>query len=545
MKSNSILKRVLAVALAAIMVLSMVACSGTTSVGASNSSGAAFGGEDSINVNTSENILDPTGNVLDELTIGVGLLWSTLSPFQTTQNQYGPFVRAIYDRLVVIADGEYIPQGAKSWTVADDGITWTVEIQDNMVDSAGNHITAEDVAWYMNEMMTRKLKPVFNNVASATATGEYTLEVIMAEDIVGNFELVLASTYVVSQKAMEASPDEMANEVVSTGPYEVVEFVSGSHLTLKKRADYWDADNDNPHLACNVENLTYQIITEASQQQIALETGTVDCFENINAALVSAFNDTNTYGIISGPSGNGLQMYFSGDASRAVAEDLNLRLAICYAIDIDGIIAAAYDGLAEPMHDGATNTLVGYLDKWDEEEYFPYDVELAKEYLEKSNYQGQELSLMCSNGTTMERLAQVLQAYLAAVGINLRLDIVDTALMSASRFDGAQYDMILINAGGIAITNFWGVRFDMNAYEKGDGTSRKDEVLTDMIYNTWKTENFTEENIDAIHVYVRDNAYAYGLVNPQVPCVYRTETGIVGAPYSSQGYADFMASVVA
>ena len=541
MKSSTTLKRVLALALALTMVFSLVACGSGNS--ASTNSGA--NSANSVpNISTNTDPVEPTGKVADELTVGVGLLWATLSPFQTTQNQYGAFVRAIYDRLVVIADGEYIPQGAKSWTVADDGITWTVEIQENMVDSAGNHITAEDVAWYINEMMTRKLKPVFNKVASATATGDYTLEIVMTEDVVGNFELILAATYIVSQKAVEASADEMAETVVSTGPYEVVEFVSGSHLTLKKKADYWNADNDDPHLACNVENLTYQIIKEASQQQIALETGNVDCFENVNAALVSAFSDTSTYGIISGPSGNGIQMYFSGDASRPVAEDVNLRLAICHAIDVDGLIAAAYDGLAEPMHDGATNTLVGYLDKWDDEDYFEYDVDLAKEYLEKSNYTGQELSLMCSNGTTNERLAQVLQAYLLAVGIDLKLDIVDTALMAASRFDGATYDMILVNAGGITITNYWGVRFDMNAYEKGDGTSRKDEVLTEMIYNTWKTENFTEENIDAIHVYVRDNAYAYGLVNPQVPCVYRTDSGIVGAPYNSQGYADFLAAVI-
>lgn len=536
MKKN-LFKRVCALMLAGAMAASMAACGGAAS-GSGGASSAAGASKTAAASGTGV-----TNGVRSSLNVGTQLLWPTLSPFQTTSNQYGAFIRAIYDRLAVIVDGKYVKQAAESWQVADDGVTWTVKIHDNIKDSAGNHITAKDVAWFIQESVKRALKPQFNKVKSVEAMDDTTFTVVMKSNVVGGFELVMCGTYMVSQAAFEASPDEFATTVVTSAPYEVVQFVPGSHLTLKKRADYWNAGSTEPAFQNNVENLTYTIIAEASQQQIALETGKVDAFEALSPSLVSSFDNNPAYGKIAAPSANGMQMYFSGDASRPVAEDVNLRMAICYSINVDGLISAAYDGLASPMHDTATSTLVGYLQKWDKEEYFPYDVEKAKDYLSKSNYSGQSLVLMVSNGTTNERLAQVLQGYLLAVGINCELKILDTALFAASRFDGAQYDMILVQAGGVTLTNFWGVRYDMNAYEKGDGTARRDETLTNMIYKTWTQTGFTEENIDAIHKYLNENCYAYGLLNPEVSSIYRTNTGLSSAPFSPSGTADFAAAV--
>ena len=82
--------------------------------------------------------------------------------------------------------------------------------------------------------------------------------------------------------------------------------------------------------------------------------------------------------------------------------------------------------------------------------------------------------------STTQRVAQMIQNYLLAINVKLKLNIVDSALFSASRFDGAQYDMIIISAGAGSLPAFWSNRFDSTAYEKGDGTARRDEVLQDL-----------------------------------------------------------------
>lgn len=538
---KKLINRILSLALAGAMALSLAACGNS-----SDSSAAKPTEAPNVSATTAETeaaVPENGSSKKEKLNIGVTMLWATLSPFQTNQNQYGAFTRPLYDRLAVIYDGEYVPQMAESWEVADDGLTWTVKIHDNITDSQGNHITADDLVWFTQESMNRKLKPLFNKLGEVSKIDDTTIQFVMKSNVVGAFEMILASVYGVSEAAFKASDDEFANTTVSSSAYKVVEFVPGSHLSLELREDYWDKDNEHPALQNNVKHLTYTIITEASQQQIALETGTVDCFESLTSSLVPEFDNNPAYGRATASSGNGIQMYFSGDESRPCGRSEDLCKAIAYCIDINGVVAAAYEGLASTMHCGASKMLVGYNPKWDNEPYFEYNVDKAKDYLASSGYDGEELVLVAAAGGGNDRLAQILQGYMTAIGINCKLSMLDAALFSATRFDGAQYDMILVSAGGITITNWWGVRFDMNAYEKGDGTARRDETLTNMIYNTWTVQGYTEENIDAIHYYLMDHCYVYGLVNPDVCNVYRTDTGLVSVPINCQGMADFAAAV--
>ncbi|HHV08883.1 MAG TPA: ABC transporter substrate-binding protein [Clostridiales bacterium] len=486
-----------------------------------------------------------TDKAVTSITIGTSDAWDTLTPFRTTQSQMSSMVRYIYDRLAYqTADNRYIPQVAKSWEVEDDGVTWNVEIFDYVADSEGNHITASDIVWMLEESMAQGLKPCYNKIASVEQTGDYSFKVVMKQDIVNSFELVLVSTYVVSQKAYEASTDDFAAKTISTSPYLVTDFVSGSHITFKKRDDYWQKEElIDKAQANNLETITYKIIKEASQQQVALETGTVDAFENISATVVPAFEGNASYETVQFPSSNGIQLFYSGDESRVIAKDEDLCRAISYAIDAEGLVAGVYNGYAKVMHDAAVESVVGYLEKWNDEEYFPYDVDKAKEYLAKSNYKGEELELLCMSDSTSQRIAQMIQNYLLAVDIKLKLNIVDAALFSASRFDGAQYDMIIINAGAGSLPAFWSNRFDSTAYEKGDGTARNDEVLTAMLYSTWTNEGFTEENIDAVRRYIIDHAYAYGMCLPTSCSIYAKTLSIQEIVSLPAGTLDFAACV--
>lgn len=123
---KKIIARVLSIALVSAMALSLVACGGTTTSTPAPTQAAVE--------TTPATMPEATGNKKDTLNIGVTSLWATLSPFQTTQNQYGTFTRLLYDRLAVVYNGEYVPQMAESWEVAEDGVTWTVKIHDNITD---------------------------------------------------------------------------------------------------------------------------------------------------------------------------------------------------------------------------------------------------------------------------------------------------------------------------------------------------------------------------------------------------------------------------
>ena len=479
-----------------------------------------------------------------ELTIGMSTTWETLTPFRNMSSYSILYGRMLYDTLAYrMADGSVIPVVAKEWSAEEDGKTWNIEIYDYVKDSAGNQITASDIVWMIGEQKNRALKPAFNRVQSVEQTGDYTLKVVMKEDIVGSIENVLQHTYVVSQAAFEASGDEFVSNVVSTSPYKVTNFVSGSSLTLEKRDDYWqDEALIDRVMANNLDKVTFKYISESSQQQIALETGEVNVFATIDSSLMPTFEENSQF--VAAPSNYliGNELFFSGHESSPLANNPDLCKAIAYAIDEQGIIDGVYGGLAARMYDAAPYGLLGYQESWKTEEYYSYDPENAKEYLAKSGYQGEELVVLASNSTRNNRMLTMIQAYLLDVGINLKLNLVDRALYTASLTDGSAYDMVQVSAGGNDLPSFWGNRFDCNAYESGDATSRKDETLTDMIYSTWTSEGFTEENINAIHDYVNEHMYAYGICQPMTADVYSTSIGLNEKMMYWAGGIDFIAS---
>lgn len=79
--------------------------------------------------------------------------------------------------------------------------------------------------------------------------------------------------------------------------------------------------------------------------------------------------------------------------SSVFKDDDNLRLALAYAIDKDGINVGVFNGNGTAVKDFANATYPDYNSEWDSEDYYDYDVDKAKEYLEQSNYDGSTLRL--------------------------------------------------------------------------------------------------------------------------------------------------------
>lgn len=544
------LKQFTALALAGCMAASMLAaCGGAGSSAATSGSTAGEGATSEAAVtDTAPAAAEGSGlHNLDDgvLDIGTTIKWDSLTPIRSQMANNAPWAYQVYETIITLDENkEYTPQVAKTWSVADDGVTCTVEIYDNVYDSAGNHITAADIVWMLELCKEAGLKPCYSKIASVEATGDYTVQIVLTQDMVGALEAILTATYVVSQTAYEASEDEFATEIVSTAPYKVTEFTAGSTITIEKRDDYWQSEDlINPATAANVDKITYHVITEASQAGIALETGELDGFMSLDPNTANQFVGNDDYGMMATPYINGFQMFFSGDPSRAIASDVNLRQAICYAIDCEGLITGVFAGYGEKMHDSAANTAVGYLEKWAEEDYYPYDPEKAKELLAQSNYNGETLVLLAGSSSTVQRLTQMIQGYLAQVGITVELNLADQALLTSIRLDGSQYDMFINTVGGDWLADHWSTRYDMNAYATGDACARHDEVLAEMLYETWTQDGYTEENIDAVHAYIRDNMYGFGMVQPSNIDIWRTEIGLATAVRTNKGSVNWAASV--
>ncbi len=501
--------RIIALLLVAAMDIFLVAC-----------------GSSDTNTQTGDGVLD--------IVAGAGL--TSLTPFVTNGGRDQFYWKMTYESLGYMNyDKELTPRVAKEWHT-DDNLTYTITIYDNVYDSEKNHITASDIVWFINEARTRALKPVFGKIEDCQQVDEYTLTVTLKANMIGVFEYIMEDTFVVSQKAFEESGDEFATKCVSTSQYKITEFTPSSDWAYELRDDYWgDPENLDEEIRGKVQKIKFHVISEASQVTAAFQTGLVDYADGANIAVVSQFLNNPEFTILEYEGHQGYQLFFSGyekgnnpdsDAdTKAVANDEKLRQAICYAINNQALIDGYAQGHGSPLYDVCPSFYKGWQKSWESEDYYNYNPDKAKELVAESDYDGRSLVILVSGA--LSRIGEIIVNDLAAVGINAELYSPESAQLMQIRLNGEYYDMFINTIGGTYLPDHWSIRYDMNAYKTGDGTSRHDAVLAELLYKTWTVEGFTTENINEVHNYLKEHAIGYGLFNMNNFCIYSNKLTLV------------------
>lgn len=452
------------------------------------------------------------------LDVGMCYQLTTTTCIRINSGREQQVMHIMYEQLGIFdSEGVLQPWIAKSWKTEDNGFNYDVEIYDYITDSEGNKITADDIVWNLLESRKRNLRPCFTKVKDVEKTGDYTFRVTLTDNIIGTFETIMSNVFVVSKAAFENSSNEFADNIVSTSAYKLTEYVPGSTISFEKRPDYWQKEELLPeNVRPKVEKIRFHTIMEASQMGIALDTGKIDIALSMPVATATQFLEKPGFVSEEFPNNQGTTLFFSGAESRPVANDVKLRQAICYAIDTAGLLKGTYMDYGTILYDVCPSGLVGYNPEWEKEDYFGYNPEKAKQLVAESDYNGEELEFLYKANNIDNRLATMIQTYCGEAGIKVKLKGLDASAVAAIRLDGNEYDMFINRNGGVYCADHWQIRYDPKGYANGDATSRKDFVLGDMLYKTWTNDGYTQENIDAVHEYLRDNAIAYGMLAPSL-----------------------------
>jgi len=191
--------------------------------------------------------------------------------------------------------------------------------------------------------------------------------------------------------------------------------------------------------------------------------------------------------------------------------DVNVRKAIAYALDAQTMSLTA--GNCVMSYDVAPNLAVDYVQEWDTEEYFPRDVEKAKELLEEAGYDESnplKISLLVSSQAPQQPYV-AMQAMLAEAGIQMTIDGQDRAARQAVQSDPTAWDVSEYSDGIVDFTTtFWN---DLFGAEANGGLTQgftDDETLRELLAAA--IADRSEENMNAFHDYALiDNCYMLGL----------------------------------
>ena len=190
----------------------------------------------------------------------------SLDPHQVSGNWEDRIIGDMFMGLTTeAADGTVIPGAAESWTISDDGLTYTFTLRDHTW-SDGTPVTAEDFVFGLRRILDPAtaaeyaylLFPIKNaeainsgNLADPEALGARavdpkTLEITLEQPT--SYFLGLLTHYtsfpIPKHKVEELGDDWVKpGNIVGNGAYTVVEWVPNSQVRMEKSDTFWDADN--------------------------------------------------------------------------------------------------------------------------------------------------------------------------------------------------------------------------------------------------------------------------------------------------------------
>ncbi len=378
-----------------------------------------------------------------------------LSTAEVTSNTYDLLVRLDMDDTSKVK-GDL----AESWTVSDDGLTYTFKLKPGMKFASGNPITAEDVAYSFERAVKLDKSPAFiigqfgidgDNVAEkAKATDESTFVFTVDQAYAPSFVLNCLSATVASVvdkkvvlehlKPLTVGGDvkydnDFGNEWLKTG------YAGGGAYTLRE----WRANeavvmerNENYHgEQAKLARVIYRHMKESSGQRLALETGDIDVARNLEPNDLDAVLANSNLATTSAPKGT--VYYISLNQKNANLAKPEVREAFKYLVDYDAIGAQLIKGIGEIHQTFLPKGVLGELD----ENPYKLDVAKAKELLDKAGLKdGFSITMDVRNTQPVTGIAESFQQSLGQAGVKMEI-IPGDGKQTLTKYRARNHDMYI------------------------------------------------------------------------------------------------------
>jgi peptide/nickel transport system substrate-binding protein len=249
---------------------------------------------------------------------------------------------------------------------------------------------------------------------------------------------------IVCKKAVEEAGGTFTTEFpAECGPYLMTGWEPKIKLTLSRNAD-WVVDHPD------FDGFELITISDDKAAEIAFEAGELD-FTLISPDSIAHYRENPVEGakLLELPSIN--YSWIGMNVDNPKLEDVRVRQAIQYAIDVDQVMAGAYAGSAEPSTGIQAPGTVGYREKRLIE---GVDLDKARALLAEAGVaDGLDLTLTTLNDTVSLTVCQIVQANLAEVGINVEIVPYDPGVywnlgLESEGEDWKNLELTLMSYGG-------------------------------------------------------------------------------------------------
>ena len=364
----------------------------------------------------------------DVLVVGQIAEPKSLDPHAVTAVNDFRILVNLYEGLVRYRDGtlEVEPALAESWTISDDGTTYTFQLRGGVTFHDGSPLTAEAVKFNFERMLDEShpfhdtgpfpLSFFFSAIDSVSAEDADTVVFKLKEPYAPFLSnLAYPTGLIVSPEAVKQHGKEFGRHPSGTGPFRFAEWESNAKVVVVRNEDYWDG-------APSLEAVVFRPITDGNTRVAEMLSGGIDLMVEVPPDSVATFADDAAYQV---QEQAGPHIWFLIlNAKEGPLADKKMRQAVNYAIDKKALVENVLQGTAE-VAAGPTPPAFAWAHN-DALDPYPYDPEKAKALIAEAGHEGAELTFYVTEGGSgmldPVPMGTAIQADLAKVGLKVEIE---------------------------------------------------------------------------------------------------------------------------
>lgn len=336
----------------------------------------------------------------------------------------------IFETLVGVAPGAMKPEPmlATHWEVADNGLIWTFYLREGVKFHDGTPFNADVVRFSLERILERSAsaRGIFK-IASMEIVDDYTIKITNTEPWAA-FPAHLAHGlgYIVSPAAVDQEGAMI--EPIGTGPFKFYEHLPEERVVVVRNEDHWRG-------VPKLERIAFVVIPDHHTRIMALEAGEVDVIQFVPEKEVARLDADPEITVLTTPSVRTHFLVFNTETEPF--NNILVRQAVDYVIDQGALVEHILDGVGVTARGAISPTI-----RWSIHDELPeprYNPERARTLLAKAGWEDMDGDgMLDKNGEPFTitllltglrpqwpPMAEVIQAQLRAVGIDVKLKVLE------------------------------------------------------------------------------------------------------------------------
>jgi len=419
----------------------------------------------------------------------------TLVPVLASDSASSDICGMLFNGLVKYGkDIKIIGDLAESWEIADDGLTIIFHLRKNVKWHDGVPFTAKDVEFTYKKLVDPAVKTPyggdFERIKRLEVLDPYTIRVTYKEPFspaLSSWGMMIMPEHLLKDEDLNKTG--FARRPVGTGPYKFKRWKTGDYIELVYNQEYFEG---RPY----INRYLYRIIPDDATIFLELETEGID-LTTLTPLQYTKETDNKffraRYNKFKYPSFG--YTYVGYNLADPKFQDVRVRRAIDYAVDKQAIIDTVLFGLAR------VTTGPFMMDSWaynKEVRPLPCDTGKAKGLLKEAGWEDVngdgwlekdgrifEFTLLVNQGNTDRlRAAEMIQAYLKAVGIKMKIRVLEWSTMITEFINKRRFEAVLMG---------WFLTRDPDNYDIWHSSKTREGEFNFVGYKNEKVDKLLED----------------------------------------------------